>query len=134
MNPPLYMAKRLSSSKLKINLHSPIHHRERLSREIALLVYNVSSFTLNPVPCCRVPGPFSPETYDKALMQRYFKYGKIFKETIAGGTVVHLFDPEYIQTVYQHEGKIPHIPPLLETTQMYRKYRNMSPGLGNMYV
>lgn len=77
-------------------------------------------------------GPFSPETYHKALMQRYFKYGNIFKETISGETIVHLFDPDYIQTVYQHEGKIPHIPPLLETTQMYRKFRDMSPGLGNI--
>jgi hypothetical protein len=61
----------------------------------------------------------------------YRKYGKIFKETMAGETVVHLFDPDYIHVVYQNESKIPHIVPLMETTQMYRKLRKMSPGLGN---
>ena len=53
------------------------------------------------------------------------------KETIGTDTVVHLFDPNYVKIVYSHEGKIPHIPPLLETTQLYRKFRGLSPGLGN---
>ena len=65
------------------------------------------------------------------LLQRHKRYGKIFKETIAGQTRVHLFDPDYIRLMYSYEGKIPHIAPLQETTQMYRKYRDMSPGLGN---
>ncbi len=51
----------------------------------------------------------------------------------AGETVVHLFDPDFIKVVYLNEGKIPHIPPLVATTQMYRKYRGLSPGLGNTY-
>ena len=71
------------------------------------------------------------ETYHHVLIERYRQYGKIFKETIAGNTRVHLFDPEYIRLMYAQEGRTPHIPPLLETTQMYRKYRDMSPGLGN---
>ena len=76
-------------------------------------------------------GPFSVEKYHDALLSRYRQYGPIFKETIAGHTIVHLMDPEYIKVMYQTEGKIPYIKPLLETTQMYRKIRNLSPGLGN---
>ena len=56
------------------------------------------------------------------------------KETIGGATAVRLFDPDYIRIVYQSEGKIPYIVPLLETTQIYREQKEMSPGLGNMYV
>ena len=79
-------------------------------------------------------GPFSPSRLPEALLSRHRQFGKIFKETIVGRTVVHLFDPDYVRVVYQAEGKIPHIPPLLETTQMYREYRKMSPGLGHTYV
>jgi hypothetical protein len=50
---------------------------------------------------------------------------------MAGETVVHLFDPDYVQVVYQNEAKMPCIVPLMETTQIYRKLRKMSPGLGN---
>ena len=74
------------------------------------------------------------DKYHHALLSRYKQFGKIFKETIAGQTKVHLMDPEYIREMYYHEGKTPHIPPLLETTQLYRKYRGLSPGLGNTYV
>lgn len=76
-------------------------------------------------------GLHSPSKYHDVLLERYRQYGKIFKETIGGRTVVHLLDPEFIREVYAQEGKIPHIPPLLETTQLYRQYRNMSLGLGN---
>ena len=68
------------------------------------------------------------------ILERYRRYGPIYRETIAGETVVHLLDPDYVQTVYQNEGKIPHLVPLMETTQMYRRLRHMSPGLGNTYV
>ena len=44
---------------------------------------------------------------------------------------VHVFDPEDIKTVYSIEGKWPIIPPLQETTAMYRKQKSMSLGLGN---
>jgi cytochrome P450 family 49 subfamily A len=67
-------------------------------------------------------------------MQNYQKYGKIWKETIAGNTRVHLCDPELVQTMYSYDGKVPQTPPLLETAKMYRKYRNISPGLGNVCV
>ena len=71
------------------------------------------------------------ERYHDVILDRYRKYGKIYKETIAGETQVHLLDPDYIQTVYKNETKIPYIVPLMETTQMYRRLRKMSPGLGN---
>jgi len=68
------------------------------------------------------------------ILERFRRYGPIYRETITGETVVHLLDPDYIQTVYHNEGKIPHLVPLMETTQMYRRLRHMSPGLGNTYV
>ena len=46
-------------------------------------------------------------------------------------SIVHVFDPEDIKTVYSIEGKWPIIPPLQETTAMYREQKNMSLGLGN---
>ena len=64
-------------------------------------------------------------------MDRYHQYGKIMKETIVGTTIVHLFDPDYIRTVFQAEGKLPHVAPLMETTQMYRQQRGLALGLGN---
>jgi len=77
------------------------------------------------------PGPYRIDGYHEALLDRYRKYGNIFKEKINGSTTVHLFDPDYARVIYQHEGKIPHIVPLLATVQMYRKYRNLSSGIGN---
>ncbi|XP_033746098.1 probable cytochrome P450 CYP44 [Pecten maximus] len=79
-------------------------------------------------------GPFQKFNIDHfqgALHDRYQKYGPIMKETIAGVTAVRLFDPDYVKIVYQNEGKIPHVAPLLDTTRLYRSQKNMSPGLGN---
>ena len=64
-------------------------------------------------------------------MERHQRYGKIFKETICGRTIVHLFDPDFIRTMYALEGRHPHTVPLLEVNQMYRKVAGMAPGLGN---
>lgn len=105
---------------------------------------------LNAKPFHEIPGPkglpflgtlleyrkgpfqkFNIDRFQDAIRSRYEEYGDIMKETIAGATVVHLFNPDYIRTVFQTEGKIPHIAPLLETTQRYRKEKGMSPGLGN---
>ena len=36
------------------------------------------------------------------------------------------------RTVFQSDGKNPHIVPLQETTQQYRKMRGQNPGLGNL--
>ena len=36
-------------------------------------------------------------TFHDALLHRYREFGPIFKETIAGETVVHLLDPEFIK-------------------------------------
>ena len=67
-------------------------------------------------------------------MDRYRKYGKIVKETTVGTTIVHLFDPDYIRIVFQSEGKLPHVAPLMETTRLYRQQRDLALGLGNMLV
>jgi cytochrome P450 family 49 subfamily A len=69
--------------------------------------------------------------FHEVILERYRKYGKIYKETIAGETVVHLLDPDYIQVVYQNETKMPYIVPLLETAMLYRRLKKLSPGLGN---
>ncbi|OWF43587.1 probable cytochrome P450 CYP44 [Mizuhopecten yessoensis] len=79
-------------------------------------------------------GPFQKFNIDRfqaSLQDRYQKYGPIMKETIAGVTAVRLFDPDYVKIVYQNEGKVPHVAPLLDTTRLYRSQKNMSPGLGN---
>ncbi|XP_046569140.1 probable cytochrome P450 CYP44 [Haliotis rubra] len=70
------------------------------------------------------------DKYQDSLIWLHDKYGKIAKKTLAGKTTVHIFDPDYFRTVYQHEGRIPYIPPLLESVQLYRRKRDMSPGLG----
>jgi len=76
-------------------------------------------------------GTHPPTDYHNSLLELYARYGKIFKKTINGETTLHLFDPDYIEAVYRTADKLPYILPLLKTTQMYRKYRGMSPGLGN---
>lgn len=62
-------------------------------------------------------------------MQR--KYGKIFKETIAGTTIVHLSDPDYIRQVFSQDGKMPFIAPLVRAVGLYRKEQGISLGIGN---
>jgi len=69
--------------------------------------------------------------YHQALQDMYVEYGPLVKENIGGKVIVHVFDPEDIKTVYSHEGKYPVVPPLQETTQMYRAQKEMSLGLGN---
>lgn len=54
------------------------------------------------------------------------------REVLGTQTVVHIFDPADIRTVYESDGKMPHIPPLQETTQFYRQEKDMSLGLGNL--
>ncbi|VDH98564.1 cytochrome P450, family 49, subfamily A [Mytilus galloprovincialis] len=74
---------------------------------------------------------FNVDIFQDALMSRYKEYGPIMKETIGGVTAVRLFDPDFVRTMYQYEGKIPYVAPLLDTTKQYREQRNLSPGLGN---
>ena len=64
-------------------------------------------------------------------MDMHQKYGKIAKDSIAGTTTVHLFDPDYIRAVFQSEGKMPYVAPLMVTTQKFRETAGMSLGLGN---
>ena len=48
--------------------------------------------------------------------------------------MIHLFDPDDIAQVYSADGATPHVPPLQETTKIYREKNGMSPGLGNWFV
>jgi cytochrome P450 len=54
----------------------------------------------------------------------------VVKENFGDRTVVHVFEPEDIKTVYSYEGKYPVIPPLMETAGIYREQKGMSLGLG----
>ena len=72
--------------------------------------------------------------YHETILERYRRYGPIYCETIAGETDVHLVSPDYVQTVYKNEGKMPYIVSLLETSELYRRLRQMSPGLGHVCV
>lgn len=76
-------------------------------------------------------GPFQKFKYHEALHSLYRTYGPVVKQNIGGRVIVHVFEPSDIQTVYAHEGKWPVVPPLQETTQMYRQQKQMSLGLGN---
>lgn len=80
-------------------------------------------------------GPFKKydiSRYQEALECRWKSYGPVVKETIGTRTAVRLYDPDDVQTVYQHEGMWPNIIPILESSRKYRESRNMSPGLGNI--
>ena len=98
-------------------------------------------------PFSSIPGPRSYPLVGSCLQYRYGKrtktayhlglgdmhqlYGPLVKEHIGGKAVLHVFCPEDIKTVYGVEGKWPVIPPLQETTAMYREQKDMSLGLGN---
>ncbi|PAV89566.1 hypothetical protein WR25_11054 [Diploscapter pachys] len=74
------------------------------------------------------------QNYLNYLVELHDKYGNIVKESLGAGKgyVVHVYDPEDSRTVFQSDGKNPHIVPLQETTQQYRKMRGQNPGLGNL--
>ena len=76
-------------------------------------------------------GPFDRLKYQHALLAHHKEYGPIVKENLGGREIIHVFDPDDIKTVYSHEGKYPEIPPLQETTQLYRAGKQMSLGIGN---
>ena len=57
-------------------------------------------------------GERSKTEYHLALLDMYRRYGPIVRENIGGTTIVHVFDPEDIKSVYNIEGKWPVIPPL----------------------
>lgn len=76
-------------------------------------------------------GTIDPHKTMDTLKHWHGQYGSIVKETLLGHTVIHVFDPEAVQTVYANEDKWPRIEPLAETTQLYRLKTGMSPGLGN---
>jgi hypothetical protein len=48
--------------------------------------------------------------------------------------IIKTLQPDDARTVFTADGKYPHIQPLQDTAQLYRAMRNMSLGLGNMYM
>ena len=77
-------------------------------------------------------GPYNRLKYHEALADMHRQFGPIVKEQIGPEKeIVHVFDPEDIKTVYANEGPHPEIPPLQETTAIYRAQKKMSLGIGN---
>lgn len=66
------------------------------------------------------------------LEDLYKQYGPLVRQDLGTRTLIHIFDPEDIRTVYMNEGTMPYVFPLQETAQLYRQTRDMSPGLGNV--
>lgn len=71
-------------------------------------------------------------SYHQEVCRLHQQYGPVVREVLGTQTVVHIFDPADIRAVYESDGKMPHIPPLQETTQFYRQEKDMSLGLGNL--
>lgn len=80
---------------------------------------------------CIFTGRLKVADLHNVLIDYYKRYGKIVKDTVAGQTVVHVFDPDYVKEYFQQEDKLPDVPPLLDVTKQYRNDRKLSPGLGN---
>lgn len=77
------------------------------------------------------PGKFNVLKYHKVLQHIHEKYGPLVKERLGSKTIVHVFDPDDAKYIFQNEDKMPHVVPLLETSQLYRQQRDLSLGLGN---
>lgn len=75
-------------------------------------------------------GKYDKLKYHRVLNSLYQEYGPVVRENIADKTLVHVFEPEDIKTVYSYEGKYPVTPPLMETVGIYRAKKEMSLGLG----
>ncbi|XP_013417820.1 cytochrome P450 10-like [Lingula anatina] len=59
-------------------------------------------------------------------------YGPVVKETVAGDTYVHLFDPDDIGNVLGHVQAQTDVFPLFPPLKFYRKWRGIGAGLGNV--
>lgn len=79
-------------------------------------------------------GIYKISQYDEMLRKLHEKYGPVVRQDIGTRTVIHAFDPDDVQIVLNADGKTPIVPPLQETTKIYREKRELSPGLGNTYV
>ena len=55
-------------------------------------------------------GEFRFERLHKAKIKNYERYGKIYKERMGPATIVQLYDPQDIATVFRNEGKYPNRP------------------------
>ncbi|CAJ0957604.1 unnamed protein product, partial [Mesorhabditis belari] len=105
---------------------------------------------IDPKPFSSIPGPgrismigaLRKLRSNEAEIRGYFDaladlqkiYGDLVKveQGWGRGSVVHVFDPEDSKTVFNADGRQPHIVPLQETTQKYREMKKMNPGLGNL--
>lgn len=77
-------------------------------------------------------GFYKGESYHKAILDLYERYGPIVYEKIGPREpVIHVFDPSDVETVYRNEDKTPKIFPLNEFIKSYRQMKGKSAGLGH---
>uniref|UniRef100_A0AAT9UU75 Cytochrome P450 404E1 n=1 Tax=Maconellicoccus hirsutus TaxID=177089 RepID=A0AAT9UU75_MACHI len=77
-------------------------------------------------------GIYNPRKYHQVLLDLYKHYGPVVYEKVGlDKPIIHVFEPDDVQTVYRNEDKTPRIFPLSEFTKAYRQQERMSTGLGN---
>ncbi|XP_065208533.1 probable cytochrome P450 CYP44 [Planococcus citri] len=77
-------------------------------------------------------GIYNPRKYHQVLSNLYKKYGPVVYEKVGlDEPLIHIFEPEDVQTVYRNEDKLPEIFPLNKFARDYRKREDYSAGLGN---
>ena len=75
---------------------------------------------------------YNPRKYHQVLLDLYKNYGPVVYEKVGlDKPIIHVFEPDDVQTVYRNEDKVPRIFPLSEFTKAYRQQEDMSTGLGN---
>ena len=72
-------------------------------------------------------GEYEMKRLDEAGRRQYERYGEIVRENLGGTHVVHLFNPDDIQTVFRLEGKFP----MRKSHTALAKYRLQCPHLYN---
>ncbi|XP_065208532.1 probable cytochrome P450 CYP44 [Planococcus citri] len=77
-------------------------------------------------------GVYNPRKYHQVLIDLYKKYGPVVYEKVGlDEPIIHVFEPEDVQTVYRNEDKVPQIFPLSKFARDYRQREDFSLGLGN---
>ncbi|XP_074000119.1 probable cytochrome P450 CYP44 [Rhodnius prolixus] len=69
--------------------------------------------------------------YHETLDQLHAKYGPVVKQRLGAESIIHLFSPNDVSTIYATESRTPEIRPLQETVQLFRQKTDASLGLGN---
>ncbi|XP_022096144.1 cytochrome P450 10-like [Acanthaster planci] len=76
-------------------------------------------------------GDYSLEKMHEAIVDRFKKYGPIYKENIAGAEAVHILDPKDVADLFRNEGRTPRRI-IMEPMAFYRKIRKKNAGIANL--